>query len=140
MPNDIAQRQCYAILRKMEKQFKREEISMEAVFIWNLNKCGYDINGNKSQFKERDWVYLSARLIAAENTPHLFKALCNTIKQESNCLVYRVEENKSKKIFEGAYDHSIINRCQKHADMSDKEVLLHFREDTRKFSPKKGDL
>lgn len=137
LPDDSqSRRQCFAIVSKLKKRFASVGISESAIWSWSLGSRGLDVIGSRSQFSQHDWCYLAARLQAAQRDNVLFSALCDTIKTQGECRVYRIEDTaEHKQVFCGVFDTEILIRCQKHADASGREVILHAYGETKKYLP-----
>lgn len=139
LPDDSqSRRQCFAIVSKLKKRFASVGISESAIWSWSLGSRGLDVIGSRSQFSQHDWAYLAARLEAAQRDQVLFSALCDTIKTQGECRVYRIEDSaEHTQVFCGVFDTDILFRCQKHADASGREVILHAYGETKKYLPEK---
>lgn len=139
LPDDSqSRRQCFAIVSKLKPRFASQGISESAIWSWSLGSRGLDVVGSRSQFSQHDWCYLAARLEAAQRDKVLFSALCDTIKTQGECRVYRIEAGtEHKQVYCGVFDVDILFRCQKHADASGREVILHAYGETKKYLPEK---
>ena len=104
----LKQRQCFAIVNRLSKKLERHGITESALWSWSLGSRGLDVIGSRSQFSQHDWAYLAARLEAAQRDQVLFTALCETIKQQGECRVYRIEAGaEHKQVYTGVFD----SRC-----------------------------
>lgn len=133
-----AQKQAFALVRTLEPRLQKAGLSAEAVWDWVKKQHNVE---SRSELTEKQWVVLSARLLAAHHQSQLFEPFCNAIRQSiSTCRVYRNELRTGKriKVYEGIVTDDITLRCQKHADLSGCDVDLHNadgKDGLRRFKP-----
>lgn len=133
---DLKKRQCFAIVKKLKRRFHLAGISENAFWCWSLGTQGLEVIGSRSQFEERNWTLLAARLDAAEKHPQLFEALCKQIKQQGNCRVYRINPDLSEiKVYDDVFEKSVYERSQRHADRTGCTVRLHAFGECESFEP-----
>ena len=127
-PDDdgLKRRQCFAIVKAFKMRFVRQGISENAFWCWALATRDRDVLGSRSEMSTLDWTILAARLQTAHNDSAMFDNLCQEIIKQANCRVYRINADLSeKKVYDGIFEKSVYERCQRHADATGCTVKLH---------------
>lgn len=137
----LKKRQCFAIMNKLKFQFNCNGISENAFWCWALKSQGKDANGSRAQLEVVDWTILAARLHAAQQNTALFDVLCQGIKKEAHCQVYRINPDASeKRIFTGIFEKSVFQRCQTHANATQCVVRCHAYGQIENFKPQTNEV
>ena len=135
------QNQAFAIVNSLQSRLQAVGLSVASLWQWALQM--FNVSSRK-ELTERQWAILAARLFAAQHNLHLFKHLCDTIRDAvSTCRVYRLDsEGVRKKVYDGVVPDDVVKRCEKHADETGCVVHLHNadgKDGLRVFTPVKKD-
>lgn len=134
--NGLKRRQCFAIVKALKIRLNCAGITENGFWCWALGSQGKEVIGSRSQFHVLDWTLLSARLDTAQKHAHMFESLCEQIHKQGNCRVYRINPDLSeKKVYDGLFEKSVYERCQRHADATGCTVRLHAYGDCESFDP-----
>ena len=121
---DTARRQSFAIVKSLKSTL--EEVGITDQVLWDYILSSHEVSSRKD-LSELEWVWLAARLSAAEKNKQLLDVLIEEIKSAvGECRAYRVHADGTfKKVYEGIITEDIEDRCQAHADASGCLVRLH---------------
>lgn len=129
-------RQCFAIVKSLKVRFLQRGISENAFWCWALATRDIAFMGSRAAMSTLDWTILSARLHTAQNDANMFDNLCQEIKQQANCRVYRIHADLSEsQVFIGVFDKKVYERCQRHSDATGCTVRLHVFGTIETFEP-----